>query len=185
MISRLVLYSLAETPADTLLTRLHALGLTGETIHRDGTTHYLPGPEFLRHIILVGCSPSLALTPETAEGDNLCSLHFPDSSTQAHFYCSQNPQAPKCRKCKSTLQDWANKTTCWKQNPEQTFQCHQCNQVLTADKVNWQRSAAVARSRIEILGIYANEGIPSEQLLNTLNDCSALAWDFFYSWRFP
>jgi hypothetical protein len=105
--NRLLLYAkpggLSSDCVSVLLKPLTDIGFIGNGCH-ESNNDYLPGDRFMDHVTFLGCSPSIALSPE--DGDNYCFIRIHEAAKVPVLYAGKNTPAPYCPQCQQTKDDW-------------------------------------------------------------------------------
>ena len=170
---RLLLYAKS---ADFLIRSVdHLTGLLididfiGDPCHGSGDD-YLTGDRFTDHVTFLGCSPSIALSPQ--DGDNYCFIRIHEAGNVPVLYAGKNASAPYCPQCQQTKNDW--------QVCEQEDFCEQCNLIERAESWRWRKQGALSHWVIEIMNIYPHEAVPSPWLLDQIKAVSGVPWSYAY-----
>ena len=173
------LYFLPSNPVQItdnqqLLETLVSLQLINKEAHSEN--HYLPGENFLSQITFLGCSPNINLAP--VENENHCFISILEHSSKTRCLGHTNTVNPKCPGCKKRIANW--KTENWK-NPGQLCLCDKCSTKHLYAELNWKQECGFARCGFEISHIYPHEAVPTDQLLNALEQASGFKWDYCYA----
>jgi len=170
---RLLLYakpaSLLAWSVDGLVEMLIDISFIGDRCH-ERNSDYLTGDRFMELVTFLGCSPSIALSPE--DGDNYCFIRVREAVKSPALYAGKNTPAPYCRYCQQEKSDW--------QSCEQEDYCEQCNLMERLDNWRWRKHGALSRWVIEIMNIYPHEAVPSPILLDRIGDVSGVPWGYAY-----
>lgn len=162
----LVLYPLVPDWSVESLTglqqALEKLGLLG-AMRQPG--EFLTGAEYLSLVTYLGCSPQIAL----GEAEAATRIYLHGSDPAPRLNAGANIKSPRCRHCRQTFS--------LAEFELQLRNCPHCNKPL---KLDWRRSAALARVFIEISNVYDSEAVPSEALLEVLYEVSGVNWDYCY-----
>ena len=142
---------------------LNHLGLLGEELaDLVGSNQYAVGNNFLSHFTFMGCSPDIELAPQIDKP--FCYMGL-DSHTKAHFVSGSNLKKSHCSNCKSELI-----------KIPQSLTCPHCKSPLQLDKINWRKTAFVAKTWITVANIYELEAIPNDELLDILQTETGVQW---------
>ena len=142
---------------------LDNLGLLGEElVDLIGSDQYAVGKNFLSHFTFMGCSPDIELEPQTDKP--FCYVGL-DSHTKARFVSGSNLKKSRCSYCKNDLIKMP-----------QSLCCPHCERPLQLDKINWRKSAFVAKTWITVANIYELEAIPNDELLDILQRETGVQW---------
>ena len=170
---RLLLYARPVNPSvqsidclDDLLTEVCFIGNRCHDLDGD----YLTGDRFMDHVTFLGCSPSIALSPE--DGDNYCFIRIHEAGKIPVLYAGKNALAPYCPQCQQTKDDW--------QACEQEDFCEQCNLIERSESWRWRKQGALSPWVIEIMNIYPHEAVPSPMLLDQIKAVSGAPWSYAY-----
>jgi hypothetical protein len=174
----------ATTLADSLL----ALGLIGAPVQLAQETFYPAGEQFLQLVTFLGCSPAIELDPpddpdllETASASGKFCHVFLSQTSQPWFRCDDNTPAPACPHCREPLPDWPVQRSAWRGNPVQArWTCPRCGQSGDPAALSFRKTAGVARSWVEIRGIYPSEAVPGAALLDCLRELAGCDWKTIY-----
>jgi hypothetical protein len=143
----------------TLASLFEKIKLTGSLLSKN---RYETGESFLSLLIFMGCSPNIELEPQ--DDKPYCYIEI-DSLTEPQFISGKNTKYPNCPNCNEKLNAQL---------------CSNCNETLDVTKLNWRKSAFIASSWICVGNIYELEAIPSDQLLNALEDETEVKWKAAY-----
>jgi hypothetical protein len=148
---------------------LDNLGLLGEPLcelglnpNRLGDNHYAVGANFLSLFTFMGCSPVIELQPQADKP--FCYMGL-DSDTKPRFVSGSNLKKSRCTQCKNELQ-----------NVSKSLSCSHCKKPLQLDKINWRKTAFLAKTWITIGNIYELEAIPNDELLDSLKHLTGVQW---------
>jgi len=138
--------------------------------------HYLPAERFLKLITFLGCSPNINLFP--VKGENHCFISFIKPSEQTVCVGHTSTVNPKCPICTKRIANW--KKTSWTLAGEMCC-CDKCQQQTLYAELNWKQECGFARCGFEVNHIYPHEAVPTDKLLNLLNQVSGFDWDYCYT----
>ena len=138
--------------------------------------HYLPGEHFLSLLTFLGCSPNINLTPTPDQAHCFVSLLSPTEDPQCLGYT--NTCNPKCPNCTKRIANW--KTDNW-QKTGASCQCDKCGTQLTYAELNWKQECGFARCGFEIAHIHPHEAVPTDQLLEALEEKTRAEWLYCYT----
>jgi len=162
-----------DSPAyenDKLIDTLKTVGLIADPSPMPGQPAWLAGDRFPELITFMGCSPHIVM--EISEGakqhPNLIYIR-PGHEKSPTLITGENTRIPPCPSCRQTL-DLQNRH----------LYCPHCHASPAPEALNWRKTAGVVRQFIHIHGIYPFEGIPSDELLSTLQEATARPWKHFY-----
>lgn len=134
--------------------------IIGENIEKN---RFSLGDEFLSHFTFMGCSPDIELEPQN-NGTPFCYLEIEEQEDNK-FVSGSNLKKAKCTHCKKSVSA-----------PTSSSQCPHCLETLELAKINWRKTAFVAKDWITIGNIYELEAIPNDQLLNILETKTGVKW---------
>lgn len=163
----------ASPRQDRVIRSLGECGLIGAPLD---DTSWLPGEEFLSRIIFLGCSPDIALHPD--DGENFCRLRWV-SSAQVFFLGQTRRIQPRCPHCKNRLSHWHDNRDI--QPFDTPVACPQCGQSTPASRLNWRHEGGYASASLVIEPIHPHEAVPSEALLQHLQQASDCEWHYCYT----
>ena len=124
--------------------------------------------------MFLGCSPQVQLDPRlAADGQTVCSVHF-HGYPEVTFLSAAKRPAARCRRCRAPVKDELHAGV------ETRFTCEQCGEVSAAIDLDWRQAAGFGRCFVEIAGIYPQEAVPSDKLMNALASCSGGSWQYFF-----
>ena len=163
---KLMLYpvdSALDINLDTLKKHLNNLGLLGEALEELlGDEHYAVGDNFLSQFTFMGCSPDIELEPNPDKPFCYITLNH---VLQAQFVSGSNLKKTRCTHCKNDLK-----------KVDDSLLCSHCDKPLDLNKINWRKSAFVAKAWITIGNIYELEAIPNDELLDSLKQLTSVQW---------
>jgi hypothetical protein len=161
---------------DSLLRVLLDSGLIAPCNAAESAFKELPaGAEFLRLVMLLGCSPQVALAAASArDGQPLCSLTLAVRPRVEFLEAIRRPPA-RCPHCRAAV------AGCEPQAFDSQYTCPDCGQASLASALDWRQAAGFGRCFIHINGIYPHEAVPADSLLAILSQCSGDHWRFFYT----
>jgi len=161
---------------DVLAATLHHLGLIGPLTGSEHVAEFQVGEQFLRLVMFLGCSPQVLLDPELAEqGQAVCCIRLL-SYREVTLLTGKSKPAARCTKCRAAVELSAAGSF------ETRYRCQQCGNASRLSDLDWRQGAGFGRCFIEINGIYPQEAVPSDKLLNALHAYSQRNWKYFYIW---
>jgi hypothetical protein len=168
-----------STPPATalVLTTLRELTLVDQ-MH--GQNSWLAGNGLLRHITFAGCSPHLEFTPPADGGNDFCHLSLLGPFELPRLFTGPNTLNPRCPACKSRVPDWRPLAETFRRDPCEPWHCPACGAEQGIDSLRWRHHAACGRLLVEIHSVFPAEGMPSDELLEALEQASGMPWD--YGW---
>jgi len=128
-----------------------------------------PGPKLMEYITYLGCSPALSSGGVEAE----VRLHHFDRPVWLGGEAIDRLRFPGC----------GHPIACGAALIEQgePWRCPECDNRGDLSAIGWRKSAARARLFIEISPIFPREAVPSDALLERLEQTSGQPWRWFYS----
>ncbi len=142
---------------------LKDIKLLGEAL---SDTHYAVGDNFLSQLTFMGCSPDIELEPHPHKA--YCYIEIEDHEHR-QFVAGVNLKKARCTFCKGEVKSVTAEAT-----------CSICQKTLELEKINWRKSAFVAKTWITIGNIYELEAIPNDALLDTLEKATGVKWKPVY-----
>lgn len=160
-----------------LLQLLDQLELITRPSHREN--HYLPGDGFTSLITFLGCSPNISLLPDdTGTVDSHCFISLITETAEIKCLGYTRQCHPKCPHCRKRIADWKNAD--WQQ-PGALCGCDKCGSQTDYALLNWKHECCFARCGFSIANIYPHEAVPTDQLLEKLQQQTGVAWDYAYA----
>jgi len=158
-----------------LRTTLAGLGLLGDAFELDGRRHFEAGDRFLELVSLVGCSPSLELTPpedprarETAaRHGRFCHLHIGPLFPMPVWRTGSRAR-PRCPACGTSAPA--------AQVLNAGGRCGSCAGEAPPESWRWRQQGARARLFLEVWGIHESEALPTPGLTQALESITDSAW---------
>ena len=170
-------------PADcgSLLAMLQSLRFIDSTIEFEGATHYRPGEDFLQLMTFLGCSPVVALGEPGLTGDDFCHLAIEGPMAEARFVGGRNVKPPRCPGCGHRFDQWQEHVSAWEADREgYRISCPECRTEKALPGIKWRQCAGFGRLFIKVWGIFEGEAVPSDRLLDSLQQHTGVAWGYFY-----
>jgi hypothetical protein len=140
--------------------------------------HYAAGPEFLRLITFLGCSPAVNLGGGKPGPE--CRVRVPAPFPVPRFLFGPNTKPPRCPACRGTLEEGVALGLAWERDDGSFAVCQRCGVQTPIPFLDWRRTAAFVKASIEITGIHESEAVPAEALLAALESASGVSWDYCY-----
>jgi hypothetical protein len=157
-----------------LIQPLHDLGLISTPCGEGQNSTYRAGENFPGLVMFLGCSPQVLLDPQSAaDGQPVCSVHFRIYPEVTFLSAAKRPAA-RCRQCRTPVKDEQHTGLTMR------FTCEQCGEVSEANDLDWRQAAGFGCCFVEIAGIYPQEAVPSDKLLDSLASCSGGSWQHFF-----
>ena len=160
---------------------LTEIGFIGDSFEFNGQSHYKPGNQFLQLITFLGCSPVVSLGEPGATGKEFCHIHIGETSEGPTAYYGSNTKPPRCPSCGYREKEWHTTLDAWNAaKSNYLWQCPKCDKRYPLPVLKWRQSAGFCRFTIMIWGIFEGEAVPTEQLLEQLENESGFTWNYFY-----
>lgn len=158
-----------------LVAHLRKLGLLGSEVAFAGIGRYLAGHDFLKLLMFLGCSPRVALaTGQSKSSEQMCFLRLLAFEGPV-FVLARPPPAARCTQCRASAG----------LPPGFTFatqhRCGKCGVTASAADLDWRGGAGCGRFFIEVNGVYAQEAVPADKLLDELSRFSQCGWKYFFA----
>ena len=150
------------------------INLTGDEF---SDNKFYTGDAFLSLLTFLGCAPNINLSPK--DGDNFCYIEFKEITGEAEMLGHTGSIIPLCLDCKHKLKHWQSIKNYML--AKTSFNCPECNTLLKISELKWRREAGYGQFYISIANIYSHEAVPSEKLLQTLEQTTGFAWHYFYA----
>jgi len=159
---------------DSLASILSDLGFTRPLSASDRVDEFLAGEHFLKLVMFLGCSPHIVLDPELAEqGQAVCHIRLLNY-LEVTLLRGESKPAVRCAKCRAAVE---LSRAC---SFQARYRCQQCGNESRVSDLDWRQSAGFGRCFIKVSGIYPQEAVPSDKLLNALHTYSHCNWKYFY-----
>jgi len=142
--------------------------------------HFLVGNNFFQHIIFAGCSPAMQLKPNPTNDSNFTHISWLISSGDPRLLIANRDARPRCPSCNHKLSNWKTNVLDWIAHPTQSYTCEKCHQSCSVTSLNWRHYAAYGSLLVQIHQVFPGEAVPSEQLVNALQDATEATWT--YAW---
>jgi hypothetical protein len=167
--------------AQRLVATLRTLGLIADPFELHGRIHYAAGERFLELISFLGCMPFLVLDPVVGlagQSHAFCHVAVPAPSPVPALRTSGGTLPPPCPACGARPDTW--RAWLGEGSDDRRLICPGCHQALVPSALRWRRTAAYARTWVEVWGVYPSEAVPAKRLLTTLGTVTGTAWDYAY-----
>ena len=160
----------------SILQQLESIHFISQLIN--DSSIYLAGKDFTNLLTFLGCSPDINLSPE--DGDNFCSISIPDIHQNSVLLGYTSTSVPRCPKCKHKIHDWKQHFHNWKK-ADYIYNFSECQTDTCVARLKWRQEAGYGKCCISINHIHPHEAVPSEKLLNALQQASNTEWTYFYA----
>ena len=138
-----------------------------------------PGEHFMRHLIFVGCSPSVA-TAENPDSCNSYSVEAITSNNHLTLIAGDRIKSPVCPECTRSTGEVLATDEITVINNRVTWICPQCEAAVPVEKIKWRNKLAVAKDYIQINGVFEGEVIPGDKFLHELENETGAEWSYCY-----
>ena len=156
---------------EALKTRLLSIGLIQPDSDNAKTQ---PGVNLMEYINYLGCSPALT----TGSLEARITLRAYENLTGLG---GESIEALRYPGCKHVIQPEDIRPLLSTGGPDQTWTCPNCGQKGRLKDINWRKSAGFSHYFIEISPIFPKEALPTDALLDALQQVSQRPWSWFYS----
>jgi len=164
----------AVPPLVEALTEAGFLGVP--LVDRDGA--YAVGEGFLQLLTFAGCSVQVELAPT---GDApFCHARLFGPSGRPVFLSGRNTRPPRCRGCRSPLQDWWRRLSNGVEAPPTPIACPACGEACPPWDYDWKEKAGFGRLFVQIEEIFPGEATPTPLLMDLLEGSTGCKWRHFY-----
>jgi len=174
----------AGVDLDRLEQVLRDAALLGESFDFFGERHFRPGPGFERllqvsasHRVVVLDDPTLP-----AISSSRAHLHLSlETSDAVQFVGSGLTEAPACRSCGVSFDDWTDRVGAWFETGQTEVRCDGCGTPGSLLDLDWHQAAGFARTTVRIWGVRPGELEPTRELHDLLHGVTGSAWaSMFY-----
>ncbi len=173
--------SILDLNQTRLISDLTDAGFIGESFDYHGQTHYKPGEEFLHLITFLGCSPVVSLGEVGTTGDEFAHVQFSGPTSKAQFIGGENIKPIRCSQCGERDTTWREQLSQWLQQGEDgEWSCPHCNTKTPLTKIKWRKAAGLGHFFIKVWGVFENEAVPGDKLLQVIRESSNSSWSYFY-----
>ncbi len=177
-ISRLIICprSISDKPQNISLIRqaIQDIGLIAEEFD---DSKYYTGNTFLSLLSFLGCSPNINVSPK--DGDNYCYIKISNITDRAEILGHTRSVIPRCPYCKYKFKNWQSINNY--KFAKTIIDCPECNTSLKISDLKWRLEGGYGLFYISIINIHPHEAVPSEKLLQTLEQTTGFAWHYFYT----
>lgn len=172
---------------DGLIARLREVEFLERPHDEKHPNRFLVGERFFQYITFTGCSPSMEVTPPADGSLDFCHIHFSSIYPKTRFRSASQNVFARCphsckRKCRKRISNWSQAVSNWsKDSSAVSFSCDKCAEQVSLYQLGWRHTAGFARMFIDIVSIYPQEGIPTDQFLSLLESQTGTQWDYFFT----
>ncbi|WP_214660552.1 hypothetical protein [sulfur-oxidizing endosymbiont of Gigantopelta aegis] len=189
------LNNLSQAAVEQILTALSDAGFLGDFFTKEYANEtnevqsgYLIGSDFLQLITFLGCAPHIEIViPEEASAwKQFCHIEIQQYQQSIYYKGLNNPKCscPHCTaRVAKNLPDSFKHDSQWQAN-KLYIECPKCHEKSLVENLNWRHSGGFGAFFIVVNSIYPNEAVPTEKLLQILQQASKgvfASWDYFYS----
>ena len=150
-------------------------GISGE----EAFAQLRPGEHFMRHLIFVGCSPSVA-TDENPGAYNNYSVDLITSNDGMTIIAGNRVKSPVCPACGKRTEGISAADGVKILGHQIAWACPECDAITPIEKINWRNKLAVATDFIEVKGVFEGEAIPADKFLQDLAEQTGTGWSYCY-----
>lgn len=172
--NRLVLFPVETgfriTSPDALRRDLQTIGL----LEANG-----PGPEFMKLLTFMGCSPSMG-SGELGGDYNNYSVELCAQNCDMALLARSRLRSPACPRCGQRDSEALAMDQVEETDGRVVWRCPACKALLPLTEINWRHRLAVAFDYIVIHGVHDGEVIPSDRLLDYLTKVTGTGWSYCY-----
>lgn len=167
---------------------LYDLGFIGEpcSLPDSGNEEhgFLAGERFLQLLTFMGCSPNINLAPQCKSDRDYCHIVLSPIYAQTHFRSHVRDVFARCPACGRRDADWQRLIERWQVNTSlKKYLCPHCDESMSLYDLGWRQLAGFGRFFIEVFSIFPHEGIPTGNLLSSLEGACAQPWTYFFTNR--
>ncbi len=160
-----------------LYSLLQTIGLAGGVLPEGFAPGFLIGDSFLSLVTFMGCAPAINLEPDGNQPEKeFCSIRIRMKKESPQFLIAPHYPPPRCPHCRSVVEIDGESLIA-----EMLTVCNRCDTKTPVHALNWRKAAGYARCFVEITGVYPQEALPTETLMNALQGFSGCEWRYFYS----
>lgn len=138
---------------------------------------YYTGKDFLSLLTFLGCSPNINLSPD--DGDHYCYIEFSQIKHHPEILGYTTSVSPRCPNCKHKIKTWQNINN-W-QLANTKLVCEACDHSYAISDLKWRQEGGYGLFSISIMNIHPHEAVPSDKLLQTLQNATNFEWNYFYA----
>jgi len=138
-----------------------------------------PGEHFMRHLIFVGCSPSIA-SDENHDTYNKYSVELVTSNNYLTLIAGDRFKSPVCPVCAKSTGEVLATDEIEIVNDQIAWVCPQCSTAVPAGKFKWRNKLVVARDYIQVNGVFEGEVIPGDKFMKDLASETGIEWSYCY-----
>lgn len=137
---------------------------------------YLVGEAFLSLVTFMGCAPAIALSPEEVEqgSTDFCHIEIEAIRDDIEFVRGADHLVCRCPHCRQRHANWG-------EIPESMlYHCDECGTESHLSEFDWKNTAGCGHFFISLHGIYPQEALPTESLMQTFKKITDTKWSYFY-----
>jgi len=165
-----------------LITRMREVEILDKPLTKKQQNRFLVGERFLQYMTFMGCSPSVELTPPADGSLDFSHFHFSEIYPESQFRCASQNVFARCPHCRKRINSWTQAVSTWSKDPSAVnFNCDKCAEQVSLYQLGWRHTAGFARMFIDIVSIYPQEVIPTDQFFSFLESQTKVQWDYFYT----
>ncbi len=165
--------------ASQLHQTLAEVGLIGANVDSAHPYHFYIGPQFLQHVSFMGCAPAIEFAPKqdgVLSWSEFTFIYTPPTFEAPQYFADFDMAKPACPSChkRLSLQHLTYK------DMKSELTCTACSTTASLCKWDWREFGGCGRQFVFIANVYPKEGIPSDSLLNRLQQLTGFGWRYFY-----
>lgn len=134
------------------------------------------GGNFPGLISFLGCSPDI----KDAEDNIFSTIELNHFQSGIKFLGGKNITSPTCVSCKQKQQNMQKLIQSWQNNINTKITCPNCKTENLIPDLNWHYRAGFSNYEIAINNILEGTALPSDALLNLLEQHTNSTWQHFY-----
>jgi hypothetical protein len=138
-----------------------------------------PGENFMRHLIFVGCSPSVA-NAENPDSYNNYSVEVITSNNHLTLFAGNGIKSPVCPECTRSTGEVLATEEITVVNNRVAWVCPKCKAAVPVEKIKWRNKLAAAKDYIQINGVFEGEVMPGDKFLHDLEKETGTEWSYCY-----
>jgi len=160
-----------------LTAALTKAGFLGVPLYGHDDT-FAVGGHFLQLLTFAGCSVRIELSPSA--GTPFCHVQFTGPFEWPVFLGGRNTRPPRCRGCRSPLQDWEIRVFGQDKTELAPVTCPTCGKADPLWEYDWKDKAGFGRLFVQVEEVFPGEAAPTPGLMDLLQGCTGHTWRYFY-----
>jgi len=138
-----------------------------------------PGPEFMKLLTFMGCSPSVGSGEQDGDYNNY-SIELCAQNSDMVLLARSRLRAPVCPRCGQRDSEALAVDQVEDKEGVAVWHCPACCVEQPVAAINWRHRLAVATDYIVIHGVHDGEVIPADRLLEHLDKVTGTGWSYCY-----